>query len=264
MVREALQADLHVTATRDPAALQAWMAERVNDYRTLVIAGGDGSLSVAYNVVAGRDVQIGYIPAGFGNATAHLLRLPRDPDRLAAVIAAGASRKVDLVAVEGRLALFVGAGWDALVAGRYAASGARRLRGWAMAVARSLPDLVRRPNVVVEADGGVVHDGPMELLVVGTTPWFGRGLLVNPGARYDAGQLTMRVYTGPLPSFGLEAMRWVARRRPRALAVRGSVMTLRTADGEPVPVQADGDLVGQQQSWAFEIRPAAVRLIGRW
>ncbi|HYN64470.1 MAG TPA: diacylglycerol kinase family protein, partial [Candidatus Limnocylindrales bacterium] len=219
LVRQALQADVHTTATRDPAALQEWMAERLGDYRTLVIAGGDGSLGVAYNVVAGRDVEVGYIPAGFGNATAHLLRLPRDPDRLAAVIAAGDSRPVDLVAVDGRLALFAGAGWDALVAGRYAAAGARRLPGWAMAVARSLPDLVRRPLVAVEADGRVVHEGPMELLVVGTTPWFGRGLLVNPGARVDAGQLTMRVYAGPLPAFGLEALRWVARRKPAAKGV---------------------------------------------
>jgi diacylglycerol kinase (ATP) len=264
MVRQALQADLHVTATRDPAALQSWMAERLDDYRTLVIAGGDGSLGVAYNVVAGHDVELGYIPAGFGNATAHLLGLPRDPEGLAAVIAAGDARPVDLVAVDGRLALFAGAGWDALVAGRYAAAGARRLPGWAMAVARSLPDLVRRRDVVVEADGLVVHEGPMELLVVGTTPWFGRGLLVNPGARVDAGRLTLRIYTGPLPSFALEAVRWVARRRPAAVGVRARSVALRTVDGEPVPVQADGDLIESRPSWQFEIRPAAVRLIGKW
>lgn len=263
-MRQALQADLHVTATRDPAALQAWMAERLGGYRTLVIAGGDGSLGVAYNVVAGREVELGYIPAGFGNATAHLLGLPRDPDRLTAAIAAGDARPVDLVAVDGRLALFAGAGWDALVAGRYAAAGARRLPGWAMAVARSLPDLARRPNVVVEADGRVVHEGPMELLVVGTTPWFGRGLLVNPGARVDAGQLTLRVYAGPLPAFALEAMRWVARRRPAAAGIPARSVMLRTLDGDPLPVQADGDLIGRRPSWQFEIRPAAVRLIGRW
>jgi diacylglycerol kinase (ATP) len=263
-VRRALNADVHITATRDPAELQAWMADRLDGYGTLVIAGGDGSLGVAYNVVAGREVALAYIPAGFGNATAHLLRLPREPEALAAVIAAGNSRPVDLVAVDGRLALFAGAGWDALVAGRYAAAGARRLPGWAVAVARSLPDLVRRPSVVVEADGRVVHDGPMELMVAGTTPWFGRGLLVNPGARVDAGQLTLRVYTGPLPAFGVEAARWVARRKPAATAIRARGVTLRTVDERPLPVQADGDLLGSRSSWNFEIRPAAVRLIGRW
>jgi diacylglycerol kinase (ATP) len=240
------------------------MAERLDGYRTLVIVGGDGSLGVAYNAVAGREVELGYIPAGFGNATAHLLRLPRDPDELAAVIATGAARPVDLVAVDGRLALFAGAGWDALVAGRYAAAGARRLPGWAMAVARSLPDLVRRPLVTVEADGHVMHEGPMELMVVGTTPWFGRGLLVNPGAQMDAGELTLRVYPGPLPAFGLEAMRWIARRKPAAAGIRALNVSLRTVDGEPLSVQADGDLLGRRSTWSFEIRPAAVRLIGQW
>jgi diacylglycerol kinase family enzyme len=109
-----------------------------------------------------------------------------------------------------------------------------------------------------------VHEGPMELLVVGTTPYFGRGLLVNPGARVDAGQLTLRVYAGPLPVFGLEAMRWIARRKPAAAPIRARNVALRTVDGEPLPVQADGDLIGRRSTWSFEIRPAAVRLIGKW
>lgn len=264
LAKRALDADVHTVATREPAVLAAWMTERLDGYATVVVAGGDGSLSVAYNVVTGRDVTLGYIPAGFGNASAHLLRLPRDPPSLVAVLAAGESRPVDLVAVEGRLALFAGAGWDARVAGRYAAAGARRLPGWAMAVAGSLPDLVRRPSVRVEADGQVVHSGPMELLVVSTTPWFGRGLLVNPGARVDAGRLTLRVYRGPLPAFALETMRWVARRRPAAPPTHAQAVRLTSLDGAALPVQADGDLVGEQQSWSFAVSPAAVRLIGRW
>ncbi len=264
LVRRQLDADLHITATRDAAQLAAWMHERIEGYQTVVAAGGDGSLGVAYNVAAGRDVTVGYLPAGFGNATAHLLRLPRDPEELAAVIAAGEARSVDLVEVDGRLALFAGAGWDALVAGRYAAGGARKWRGWATAVAQSMPDLVRRHSVVVEADGRVVHSGPMELLVVGTTPWFGRGLLVNPGASIEARSLTLRVYPGPLPAFGAEVTRWLTRRRPRVPPVSASQVTVHTLDGRELPLQADGDLVGSRQTWTFTIRPQAVRLIGNW
>lgn len=264
LAKRALNADVHTVATREPAVLATWMTARLGDYRTVVVAGGDGSLSVAYNVVAGRDVTLGYIPAGFGNASAHLLRLPRDPSSLVAVLAAGESRPVDLVAVDGRLALFAGAGWDARVAGRYAAAGARRLPGWAMAVAGSLPDLVRRPSVRVEADGQVVHSGPMELLVVSTTPWFGRGLLVNPDARVDAGRLTLRIYRGPLPAFALETLRWIARRRPAARPTHAGAVELTSLDGGVLPVQADGDVVGERQSWSFAVSPATVRLIGRW
>lgn len=265
LARRALGAQLHVTATRDPARLADWLAERIGGCRTAIIAGGDGSLGVAYNVAAGRpDLVLGYIPAGFGNATAHLLRLPREPEALVDVLVRGNARPLDLLAVDGRLALFAGAGWDALVAGRYARAGARRVAGWGVAVARSLPDLWRRPRVEVRADDWVVHRGPLELLVVGTTPFYGRGLIVNPGARPDAGALSLRVYPGPPGRLLAEAVRWAAHRPPRASRIEARSVELRSLDGTPVAVQADGDLLGRRDRWAFELRPAAVRLIGRW
>lgn len=204
------------------------------------------------------------MPAGFGNATSHLLRLPRDPDDLVEVIGAGVARPVDLLSVDGRLALFAGAGWDALVAGRYAAAGAQRLRGWAAAVVRSIPDLWRRTPVEVRADGWVVHRGPIALLVAGTTPFYGRGLKVNPGARIDAGRLSLRIFPGPAHRFAVETARWVLRVLPAAGRVDARTVEIRTLDGPGIPLQADGDLVDVRRSWHLEVRPAAVRLIGRW
>ena len=267
LAQRALAADLHVTATRDAAELAAWLGARLDRYATAVIAGGDGSLSVAYNAAAARPgLTLGYIPAGFGNATRHLLRLPGDPDALVDVLVRAEVRPVDLLAVDGRLALFAGAGWDALVAGRYADAGARRLRGWAAAVTRSVPDLWRRPITEVRADGWTVHRGPMELLVAGTTPFYGRGLRVNPGARPDRGRLSLRVYPGPAPRFAVEAARWAFRVRPRAARIDAQRIEVRTLDGSLLPMQADGDLVGHggRPAWTIDIRPAAVRLIGRW
>jgi diacylglycerol kinase (ATP) len=265
LARRALDADLHVTATRDVDELTAWLSERIDGYDTAVIAGGDGSLGVAYNVASGRDgLTLGYLPAGFGNATRHLLRLPPKPEELVEILLRGDARPLDLVAVDGRLALFAGAGWDALVAARYADAGARRLPGWAAAVARSVPDLWRRPQVEVRADDWVVHRGPMELLVIGTTPFYGRGLQVNPGARPDAGVMALRVYPGPAPRLAVEAARWAFKLTPDAERVDARRVELRSTDGSEIPVQADGDVIGARDSWSFEVRPAAVRLIGRW
>ena len=265
LARRALDADLHVTSTRSVDELRAFLDERLDGYRTVVIVGGDGSLGVAYNAVADHpEVTLGYIPAGFGNATAHLLNLPRHPAALAGLLARGEARPIDLVAIDGRLALFVGAGWDALVARRYAAGGAHRLRGWATAVTASLADLVRRHPVRVVADGEVIHEGPMILMVASTTPYYGRGLLVNPGARPDAGRLMARVYAGPAPRLAQEAARWAARRTPVARGVSASKVTITSLSARPIPVQADGDHIGEAAEWHFEVRPAAVRLIGKW
>jgi len=230
-----------------------------------VIVGGDGSLAAAYNVAAGKpDLRLGYLPAGFGNATRHLLRLPDTPEGQVDVLARGEDRPIDLVEVEGRLALFTGAGWDALVAGRYAAAGAKRLPGWTAAIARSVPDLWRRQEAEVRADGWVVHRGPLELLVIGTTPFYGRGLKVNPGARPDAGRLSLRVYPGPAPRLALEAGRWAFGVRPQARRIDATEVTVRALDDGQIPVQADGDLIGSASDWRFGLRPRAVRLIGRW
>jgi diacylglycerol kinase (ATP) len=264
LAREALDADVAVTETRNATELEAWLRPRIEGHDTVVVAGGDGTLGVAYNVVAGRDLSLGYIPAGFGNATRHLLHLPSEPGQLVDVLSAGEARSVDLLEVDGRLALFAGAGWDALVAGRYAAGGARRLPGWAAAVARSVPDLWRLSPVEVRADGWVVHRGPMAVLVAGTTPFYGRGLLVNPGARVDAGRLSLRVFPGPAPRFALEAARWALRVTPRARRVDAAEVEIRTLSGGGIPLQADGDLLGVRDSWRLALRPGAVRLIGRW
>ena len=268
LTRRALDADLHITSTRSVEELRVWLEERIAGYTTVVMVGGDGSLGVAYNVVGGLPNELrpvlGYIPAGFGNATAHLLNLPRHPAALAGLLAAGESRPVDLVSVDGRLALFAGAGWDAVVAGRYAAGGAKRLRGWAGAVLGSMGELRLRFDVRVEVDGTVVHEGPMALVVAGTTPFYGRGLLVNPGARTDAGRMTLHVYPGPEPRLALEAVRWAAHRRPSTAAIHAQAAVVTSLDGRSIPVQADGDLIGEAAEWRFAVRPAAVRLIGRW
>ena len=265
LARRALDADLHVIATRDADELSAWLDARIGDYETAVIVGGDGSLAGGYNIaVAHPNVRLGYIPAGFGNASRHLLRMPEDPEGIVEVLARGEDRAIDLVEVDGRLALFTGAGWDALVAGRYAEAGARKLPGWAAAVARSVPDLWRRQPVEVRADGWVVHRGPIELLVMGTTPFYGRGLKVNPGARPDAGRLSLRVYPGPAPRLALEAGRWAIGVRPHARRIDATEVSVTALDGAPIPVQADGDLIGSRPDWRFGLRPQAVRLIGRW
>jgi diacylglycerol kinase family enzyme len=127
-----------------------------------------------------------------------------------------------------------------------------------------VPDLWRRQAVEVRADGWVVHRGPIELLVVGTTPFYGRGLRVNPGARPDGGRLSLRVYAGPAPRLALEAGRWAIGVRPQARRIDASEVLVRTLDDGEIPVQADGDLIGSAGSWRFGLRPAAIRLIGRW
>lgn len=263
LVRRGLDAELLTIDSRDIDELSAFVTAHDRHYATLVVAGGDGTLGVAYNVLAGGSTVLGYLPAGFGNASAHLLDLPRAPDALAETILSGDARPVDLVRIGNRLALFAGAGWDALVAGRYADAGARGTLGWARAIGGAVPALFRRPLVRLHVEGDTAYEGPMELLVASTTPYFGRGLLVNPGARPDRGRMRLRLYPGPAPQLAIEAVRWAARRPPSVAHWDATRAELTIIDGE-VPLQADGDRIGSSAAWSFGIEPAAIRIIGRW
>ena len=104
----------------------------------------------------------------------------------------------------------------------------------------------------------------MHLMVVGTTPFYGRGMVVNPGARTDAGRLMLRVYQGPWPRLALEAGRWFMHVRPRARGIATRQVIVSTLDHRLLPLQADGDVIGAQDRWEINLAPAAVRLIGRW
>jgi len=263
LARDALSAEVH--RAPGPADMRAWLKERMGDYETVVVVGGDGTLGMGYNIGAGHPgVRLGYLPAGFGNAAAHLLGLPREPEGIVEVLAHGDARPVDLVSVGERLALFAGAGWDAEVTGRYDASKARGLIGWAWAVAGSVTGLWGRGPVEITADGRIVHSGPMAFMVVSTTPYYGHGLTINPGARPDAGRLSMRIYSGPAWRIGVEAAHWAAARAPSAERIDARVVDVRSLDGREIAMQSDGDPRGAAPAWRFELRPAAVRIIGRW
>ena len=265
LARRALDADLQVASSRDPLEVEAWLSAGFAGCDTAIVVGGDGSLSVACNVASRQPgLTLGYLPAGFGNAAAHMLGYGREPEEIVEVVARRDARPIDLVEVDGRLTLFAGAGWDAEAAGRFARSSFHGLAGWGLAIAGSTPTLLGRHRIEVVADDWVVHRGPYTMLVVSVSPFYGRGLRVNPGARPDAGRLSLRVYPGSVPRFVIEATRWAAGRTPHAARIDAARVRLRDLDGAPIPVQTDGDLIGERPAWEFALRREAVRLIGRW
>ena len=68
----------------------------------LVVAGGDGIISVALQALALGDVPLGVIPAGTGNDHAREYRLPTgDPEAAADVVADGWAETVDLGRIAG-------------------------------------------------------------------------------------------------------------------------------------------------------------------
>lgn len=239
----------------------------------VVVVGGDGTVSLGVNAVAGRSVPLGIVPAGTGDDIVRGFGLPRDAAEAVAAIGraldaeAPAVRAVDAVRVStGRwFAGMLSAGFDAAVNER--ANRLTRLRGAPRYVAAVLLEIVRlqprRYRVVIDRD---TRHLDAVLVTVGNTPSIGGGMRLAPGARVDDGLLDVLVAT-PL------SRRRLLRLLPRVFSgthvtddhvsiERGRVVTIDTDDRGPSPVTyADGERLGPLPV-TLEVVPGALLVLG--
>ncbi len=154
----------------------------------VVVAGGDGTISLALPHLAATGIPLGIVPMGTGNDFATHLGIPElDPVRAADVIAAGATADVDLARVttdDGRerfYATVLASGFDSYVNDR-----ANRMR-WPRGHMRyNIAILIeflflKESRYAIEVDGRRV-EGPFLVVSVGNTRAYGGGIPICPDA----------------------------------------------------------------------------------
>jgi diacylglycerol kinase family enzyme len=98
--RRAERVDVKLLAPRDlPRAIRA---SARSEHDTIVVGGGDGSVSLAAATLASSDKVLGILPLGTINLLATDLGMPREPDAAIDALAAAAPRRIDLATVNGR------------------------------------------------------------------------------------------------------------------------------------------------------------------
>jgi diacylglycerol kinase (ATP) len=226
--------------------------------RTVVAAGGDGTIAEVAAGLSGSDSALGVLPLGTANVLALELGLPRAPARAAEVLAMGRTALLHpglARYADGRDVLFVqmlGAGFDAAVV-HHLPGGLKRAIGKGAYVLQTIREMPRYrfPTLSAELDGR--REEAASAIVTKGRLYAGRFLLA-PGADpheegfhvalfRDAGVLAAMRYGAALP-LGLLP------RLPGVDLIRAG--TVRLA-GTGVPAQADGDAAG---ALPVEIGPA--------
>lgn len=163
----------------------------------LVAAGGDGTVNLALQAVAGTTTPLAIAALGTGNDNAMLLGLPiKDPNASAEVIANGTVRSIDVASVtaaDGTGRWFLGvlsSGFDSLVTER--ANQMKWPKGEARYLVAVLGELrtFKPVRFSVDVDGQQFSDEGM-LAAIGNGVSYGGGMNVCAGAKVDDGLLTM-------------------------------------------------------------------------
>lgn len=247
-------AEVGDSAAAGPPAL-AEGAER------LVAVGGDGTVRLALQAVAGTTTVLGIVPAGTGNDFARALDLRPGADLGAAVARAlGPHRTVDAISTpRGWVATSVTGGFSGDVNRRASAmgfpSGPSR---YTAATLAELPRLRTRP-VAVTADGRR-RSFDAAFVVVANTAFFGGGMAICPEADPGDGLLDVLV-VGAVGR--VELLRLFPRVFKGTHVAHRAVSQLRgrvvEIDGTELELWGDGDPLGPAPL-RLEAAPGAVRL----
>jgi len=236
----------------------------------IVAMGGDGTIADTLQGIfdAGKqgEVLFGVIPFGSGNAFRKAFAIPKNPLRAIDRLAEGVPRPIDLMEVEGRVAAFASVGATARVTGEKLAGKIQGFWGHVVA-ARRLFDTPADPKRIELFDGRDAS-GPFEAKTVSSsffdcivtkTNYFGYSWRIAPKAVVDDGYLDITLFElkpltfallFPFIYFGLY------QRTMRHYKAKRAVFS-----GAAMPVQFNGEVLGDRDRIEFRVLPRAIRMV---
>jgi len=250
-------------------------------YDVVCAFGGDGTFNEVANGLAGSETPMTCLPGGSTNVFCRILGIPNDvvdaTEHLLAMADDWQPRAVDLGVVNERRFLFTaGVGLDASVTRRVDARPRLKARfgPWfyaAAAVGAVNSEYVVHPRrLVAELPDGRELEG-VTAIVQNTTPYTyfaTRPIDLAAGVELDdgtlAGVVLRRASPLEMPTVTWRALspraRMVEHRRVEGFSGVGEV-TIRSLDERGLPLQVDGDYLGELPEIVARVEPGALRVV---
>ena len=284
LVVHALQSRYEVTAfdtQRQGHATELVREAAQEGYDVVVAFGGDGTVNEAANGLAGTDVPLTHLPGGATNVFCKMLGMPGEivdaTEHLLRIADDWQPRKVDLGVAGGRyFCASAGYGLDAAVTKAVDLKSHLKHRygeyyfTWAAVRTFFRHYAVRPPKVELEADDGTRLRGIAAIVQNGDpyTYFNVRPLHVAEDSRLDSGELAGAMLHRATPldvptvAYRLfsKKRRLVDHRQITGFS-RASGVRVWSADGTAIPLQVDGDWVGDFERVEFSVLPGALTVV---
>jgi diacylglycerol kinase family enzyme len=274
--------DVHVEETTHRGhALDLSRDAAAKEFDVVAVYAGDGTVNEAANGLAGTGTALTALPGGSNNVWAKELGIPNDvvdaTEHLLGLADRWDPRPVDLGVLNGRYFTFAaGMGLDASVVKRVDAHPSLKTRFGPFyfveaAVATFLSRyVVNPPKLTIEVDGAPPVSG-VSVFIQNTahyTYFNKRAVELVEGGGFESGALAGVVLTRArpydVPTVTFRALSGAARiAKHNGIAAFGGFQEalVRSADGRPLPIQVDGDYLGDELEARFAIAPGALRVV---
>ena len=249
-------------------------------YDVVVAFGGDGTVNEAANGLLGSSTPLCCLPGGSANVFGKMLGIPGDvvdaTEHLLGIADSWYPRRVDLGVVNGRCFTFAsGLGLDASVVQRVDSKPHLKARlgpwffTWVAVTTFTRRYLTRPPRLELRAAGHTLA-GVTAIVQNGSpfTYFVDRPIEILDGARLDSGALSggvlHRATLLAMPSIAWRAFSPNARvtRHRQVTGLAGlEELTVTSADGRPLPLQVDGDYLGEVEEAHYGILPRALTVV---
>jgi YegS/Rv2252/BmrU family lipid kinase len=236
-------------------------AER-DGFDVVYAVGGDGTVHEVAKRLVGRRLALGILPTGSGNGFARHIRLPMEAAASLRACGGGRIVTIDTAAVNGIPFLGVlGAGFDALIAHRFAESMVRGIRTYAR-IGFGAFFSYKPEEVEVIVDGEPLRTTAFTVVVANSSQ-FGNNATIAPSASVTDGLLDV-VIIGKVGFWGACALlpRLLLRtidRSKHVTTLRGRHIEIRRPAGGYVHL--DGEPFTMPALLSVHIKPASLRVL---
>jgi YegS/Rv2252/BmrU family lipid kinase len=232
-------------------------------YHVVAAAGGDGTVNEVVNGLAGTETVLAALPVGTVNVWVRELGLPLQPRAAAEALLSAQVRTIDLGRAGDRYFLLMcGVGFDAAVTAEVRADEKRRFGIFAYLMrAFNLAGRFRGIPARIILDGKAVR-GRVLMVVLGNSQLYGGVVKITARASLDDGLLDVCIIKGnslwsaPFRTLSVLTQRYNLDPKIEYHRAREIKISAR----QPMPVQVDGDHIGQTPM-TFTAVPGALRAL---
>ncbi len=228
-------------------------------WQRILIAGGDGTIKMATQVLMNYDIAVGILPAGSSNGLAKNLEMPEEIEDQFVIALGDDTIDIDIIEINGELCIHIAdLGINAELVRHYENSSFRGKFGY---ILQAIPALITTDypfEFEIEADGKMIKREGI-LLAIANANKFGTGANINPKGRINDGLFELVVFKNLKIADILRTLDETNEPDPESMEIF-SVRKAVVRCAIPVPFQIDGEFMETVQEIKASLAPNKLRI----